>query len=332
MLSNTNRQQINNSMKRIKELQLIVKMNERLGVATDQAVYDEIAAEELKEQRILELQEERKQAFKSTFSDLSKEISKLVAEEKQKTEEEQALLDRFANVLTKIDEIRDASTSNPQVTIAEDSVEGQQDVVPEVVVEAAAILAPPETSLAKQAAKKLNKKDQPPSMFVQPDPAVTSRDLKDIQQKLKLMEGWVSKISMAGPGGGEVNLRWLDDVARETIADGRWLKYDGVRKKFVFDDINPYQVVYNTTEVTGNTYVVQEHDYYIGVDYAGTTTVVLPVSTNSGRTLVIKDEDGDAETNPITVQGTVDNDPGGFVIQINNGAVQLIYRNGWRII
>jgi len=37
--------------------------------------------------------------------------------------------------------------------------------------------------------------------------------------------------------------------------------------------------------------------------------------------LIIKDEDG-----------TVDNDPGGFIIQINNGGVQLIYRNGWRIV
>jgi hypothetical protein len=48
--------------------------------------------------------------------------------------------------------------------------------------------------------------------------------------------------------------------------------------------------------------------------------------------LIIKDEDGDAETNPITVQGTVDNDVGGFIIQINNGGIQLLYRNGWRIV
>ena len=48
--------------------------------------------------------------------------------------------------------------------------------------------------------------------------------------------------------------------------------------------------------------------------------------------LIIKDEDGDAEINPITVQGTVDNDAGGFIIQINNGAIQLLYRNGWRIV
>lgn len=247
MMSNTNRQQINNSMKRIKELQLIIKMNERLGVATDQAVYDEIASEELKEQRILDLQEERKRAFKSTFSDLSKEINKLVAEEKQKTEEEQALLDRFANVLTKIDEIRDASTSNPQVTIAEDSVEGQQEDVLEVVAEAAAILAPIEQpSLAREAAKKIAK-DAPPSMFVQPDPAVTGRDLQSIQNKLKLLEGWVSKIAASGPGGGEVLFRYLDDVNRNTMTapNNNWvLEYDAVSKKVQFtDEIGPISSV-----------------------------------------------------------------------------------------
>jgi dUTPase len=51
-----------------------------------------------------------------------------------------------------------------------------------------------------------------------------------------------------------------------------------------------------------------------------------------GRIIIIKDESGQASTNPITVQGTIDNDAGGFILQMNNGAIQMIYRNGWRII
>ena len=77
---------------------------------------------------------------------------------------------------------------------------------------------------------------------------------------------------------------------------------------------------------------IQSGDYYVGVNYAGPVTITLPVTATSGRTIIIKDEDGDAETYPITVSGNVDNDPGGFILQINNGAIQLIYRNGWRII
>ena len=168
--------------------------------------------------------------------------------------------------------------------------------------------------------------------FQQPNPDLVTKNIDDIRNKIKFLEQAIGRIAAAGPGSGEVNLRWLDDVARETIADGRWLKYDDSRKKFVFDEINPYEVVYNTTEVTTPTYTVDENDFYIGVNYAGPVTITLPTTASSGRMLIIKDEDGDAETNPITVLGTVDNDAGGFIIQINNGAIQMIYRNGWRIV
>jgi len=30
--------------------------------------------------------------------------------------------------------------------------------------------------------------------------------------------------------------------------------------------------------------------------------------------------------------GNVDNDPGGFILMQNNGGIQMIYRNGWRIV
>ena len=168
--------------------------------------------------------------------------------------------------------------------------------------------------------------------FQQPEPKLADPNIAALQQKLKFLEQAIGKIAATGPGSGEVNLRWLDDVKRDTIADGRWLKYSEVDKKFIFDEINPYEVVYNTTEVTTSTYTVDDNDYYIGVNYAGPVTITLPASANSGRMLIIKDEDGDAEINPITVLGTVDNDSGGFIIQINNGAIQMIYRNGWRIV
>lgn len=133
-------------------------------------------------------------------------------------------------------------------------------------------------------------------------------------------------------GGGEVNLRGLDDVDRETIDDGLFLKYEGATRKFKFVNVNANALITNTTYVTTSEYTVQDNDYYIGVDYAGPTTIILPVSDTNGRCIIIKDEDGDAEINPVTVQGTVDNDAGGFILQINNGSIQLIYRNGWRII
>jgi hypothetical protein len=36
--------------------------------------------------------------------------------------------------------------------------------------------------------------------------------------------------------------------------------------------------------------------------------------------------------NPITISGTIDNDTSGAILAIDNGALHLIYRQGWRIV
>ena len=49
--------------------------------------------------------------------------------------------------------------------------------------------------------------------FQQPEPTdPILRSIEDLKKKIKFLEGWISKISMAGPGGGEVNLLNLDDA------------------------------------------------------------------------------------------------------------------------
>jgi hypothetical protein len=53
---------------------------------------------------------------------------------------------------------------------------------------------------------------------------------------------------------------------------------------------------------------------------------------SDGKEMVIKDESGSCETYPITISGTIDNDSGGAILSINNGALHLIHRSGWRII
>ena len=88
----------------------------------------------------------------------------------------------------------------------------------------------------------------------------------------------------------------------------------------------------NTTTVTTSSYTVGTDDWYIGVNYAGTVTVSLPATANTGRIISIKDESGNASIHPINISGTVDNDAGGFSMQIDNGGIQLLYRNGWRVI
>lgn len=209
----------------------------------------------------------------------------------------------------------------PEVEI----VEEVQPIVEEVLVEIAPVIEQPPT--VPEIDKYLTGKS-----FQQPDPDKVDPNIKAIQDKMKFLEQAIGRIAAAGPGSGEVNLRWLDDVKRDTIADGRWLKYSEADKKFVFDEINPYEVVYNTTLVTTATYTVDNDDWYIGVNRAGPVSITLPTSPSSGRVLVIKDESGNASINPITVLGTVDNDAGGFILQMDNGGIQMVYRSGWRVI
>ena len=235
--------------------------------------------------------------------------------------------------------------------------------------------------------------------FQQPNPDLVTKNIDDIRNKIKFLEQAIGRVAAAGPGGGEVNLRYLDDVDRSTINDGWYLRYSATKKKFEFAEVistggngatgpagatgpggstgiqgqtgatgiqgndgatgvqgasgstgptgaqgasgtngatgaqgasGVYTI--NTVLVTTATYTVQQTDYYVGINYAGNVTITLPSSPSSGRMLIIKDESGNASTNPITVLGTVDNDTGGFIIQVDNGGIQLIYRSGWRIV
>lgn len=168
--------------------------------------------------------------------------------------------------------------------------------------------------------------------FSQPDAVKPDPNIKALTDKVKYMEDWLTKISMAGPGSGEVNLRYLDDIDRSSIYDMRYLRYNNTSKKFEFGEVNPHDIVYTTQLVNTSNYTVSDSDYYIGVDYTNSVDIILPLMPSSGRMLIIKDESGNCSTNPITVHGTVDNDPGGFILQIDNGAIQLLYRNGWRIV
>jgi hypothetical protein len=154
-----------------------------------------------------------------------------------------------------------------------------------------------EQSLAERAAKLI--KEAPKDSYQQPDPLVVPSDMDAIRGKLKFLEQWISKVSMVGSGGGAGSVAKLD---------------------------------HETKLITTNTYSVTTKDFYVGINYAGSVTITLPTIVNNGKMYIIKDESGHCSINPITVVGTVDNDNGGFILAQDNGGIQLIYRNGWRIV
>lgn len=242
----------------------------------------QIEAEEVRQSSI---SESRRVAFDGIFSGLAKNLNELAVQDKKRTTEQQALVESLGQLFSNI-------SSDPQVPqeIKDELI--KIDETPEQPVE------PEPPSVVEKVVQHV-KETTAPSMFVQPNPPTVDKDIKAIQNKLKLLEGWVSKISMTGPGGGAGEIYNLDMP---------------------------------TILVNTSSYTVGRKDYYIGVNYAGTTTITLPSNVKQGRYLIIKDESGRCSKYPIIVHGNVDNDPGGFILRIDNGGIQMIYRNGWRIV
>ena len=89
--------------------------------------------------------------------------------------------------------------------------------------------------VATQVANSIDRQMASEGTVVRPEaqmPAPTAA----LEQKLKYLENWVSRIAATGPGSGEVNFRWLDDVNRATINKDWYLTYNPTSKKFEFVD------------------------------------------------------------------------------------------------
>lgn len=167
---------------------------------------------------------------------------------------------------------------------------------PEIVKEKKAETLP--ERVAEHISKEVKLEERSDS-YQQPNIDLPARSLGDIRKKIKFLEDWVAKISITGPGGGAGDVINLD---------------------------HPVKLV------TSN-YTITRNDYYIGINATSSINITLPSAIGyPGRMVIIKDESGNCSNNPIVVNGTVDNDPGGFILQQDNGGIQMIYREGWRIV
>lgn len=105
---------------------------------------------------------------------------------------------------------------------------------------------------------------------------------------------------------------------------------DPLRTAFTKINANFTELYGQCVTVNSSTYTSSNTDSYIGVNYAGPVTLTLHVGYPSAR-LIVKDESGACSSNAITLVGNIDN-ASNAVLAINNGALSLIYNNGWRII
>jgi hypothetical protein len=95
---------------------------------------------------------------------------------------------------------------------------------------------------------------------------------------------------------------------------------------------NVNELTFYTTTITVPSYTIGRKDYYVGVNYAGPVNITLPSNVKNGRTIVIKDESGNCNTNNITITSISIDNTTSVVLAINNGSLTFIYNNGWRII
>ena len=183
-------------------------------------------------------------------------------------------------------------------------------------------IQPPEDYKVQQVAAYLDTvaKTQTPPLAT----ALQDNEFQALRKTVMDLLNKVNTLSWGGGGTGIVRIYDADDLDRTTVQNGRYMKYqDGW---FVMDEINPFDVIHNTTLVTTPTYVVQDNDYYIGVNRAGPVTIIIPSVPDSGREIVIKDESGNCEIHNITISGPIDNDANGAILAVNNGALHMLFR------
>lgn len=262
-----------------------------------------------------------------------------------KTLEEKKLLVKMARMLGQpVDQALIESIEREErltkLLFKEETVVEPEPIIEETVIEEPQILieaepppppapafVPPVTDVVQQTVNILNTAvtaNANANTIINRDFDILKRQIAEIMQK-------ITTLSWGGGGTGIVRIFDADDFDRATVGEGKYMKWQN--GWFVLDEINPYEVVHNTTLVTTPTYTVTDTDYYIGVNRAGPVTITIPAGISSGREVVIKDESGNCETHNITVSATVDNDAGGFILAVNNGAVHMLFRgNSWRII
>jgi len=197
-------------------------------------------------------------------------------------------------------------------------------------------LQPPEETKVQQVAAYLDtvsniKKPPLATALMDKEFEALRKTVMDLLQK-------VNTLSWGSGGTGIVRLYDADDFDRVSIEDDKQF-VTWRNGYFQLDYINPNEIVANTVLVTSNSYQITNDDYYIGVNVASTVTITLPPSDEvyTGREFYVKDESGNAGA-PARF---IDIYPSGFDkidnqnyvrLQIDNGGLKFIYRNGWRVI
>ena len=170
--------------------------------------------------------------------------------------------------------------------------------------------------------------------------SLTNPSSKEIQD-LKNLVWQVMRDVRAQGGGGEVNLRYLDDIVgiatNSSAYDQKFLQWNSTTNQAEFVDPNDAggTTIVNISGIT-TYYQASNVDDYIGVSANVPVTIVLPQIPSYGKKLIVKDEGNKIATYNITVQAgagtSVENDTS-VLMKINHQSFTYFYNgSNWFLI
>ena len=224
-------------MKSIKEKQFLVNMALALGQTPDPALVKEID-EHNKLMESITVKGDEFGSFLAQLAQLKDEVEtvKQVVEVKQQYFEPKeypkppTLEELMAVVPEEVFESIETPAYEPDDgPLTEDQIEQIKETAKE---EVSPLIAAASSHITKEVQMEANS-------FQQPEPTdPILRSVEDLKKKIKFLEGWISKISMAGPGGGEVRLLNLDDVDTSTLGNNKYLRYNAANAKIEFATVS----------------------------------------------------------------------------------------------
>lgn len=228
-------------MKSIKEKQLLVNLAKSFGQDVDPVVLREVQEHNKIENNI------RESIRSNIFEDLSKALTEL------KQEADRVSIENDFPLPPSLDDLDSILAEEENVLVQTQHEETPTETPANTL-----------TELAAEAITASAKRDS----FQQPDPLLVAPDVNSIQKKIRFLEQWIAKVSMAGPGSGETRFLRLDDVNKNSFAARDTHKilryrpnnisaYDEVFFGNLSGDQGPiYSMQYDTSGYTSNANVV----------------------------------------------------------------------------
>jgi hypothetical protein len=285
------------------------------------------------------IQEEKKNQDKELHSLLGEEFStdnfidSLFSSAKEEIKKEKVIEEKITRIFDDI-------ISNKNETVVEEIVEEEQEeeIIEEEIEEEEIVQESSQDESINQYIDFLKEtvKNQPQEY----QESLTNSSSKEIQD-LKNLVWQVMRDVRAQGGGGEVNLRYLDDIVgiatNSSAYDQKFLQWNSTTNQAEFVDPNDAggATIVNISGIT-TYYQASNVDDYIGVSANVPVTIILPQIPSYGKKLIVKDEGNKIATYNITVQAgagtSVENDTS-VLMKINHQSFTYFYNgSNWFLI